>query len=56
MFQVGRHIDDQNTGTRLVIEAVEKDHVLCRVQRRRPERKKVRSPQNPRQSVTSSKA
>jgi hypothetical protein len=32
MYEVGKHIDDQSTGTRLVIEAVEKAHVLCRVE------------------------
>jgi hypothetical protein len=32
MYEVGKHIEDQSTGTRLVIEAVEKAHVLCRVE------------------------
>jgi hypothetical protein len=36
MYEVGKHIDDQSTGTRLVIEAVEKAHVLCRVEVVRP--------------------
>ncbi|MEA2838735.1 MAG: hypothetical protein QOF41_65 [Methylobacteriaceae bacterium] len=35
MYKVGKHIDDANTGARLIIIAVEPDHVLCRVQRRR---------------------
>jgi hypothetical protein len=36
MYEVGKHIEDQSTGTRLIIEAVEKAHVLCRVEVRKP--------------------
>jgi hypothetical protein len=57
MFEVGKHIDDQNTGARLVIEAVEKDHVLCRIERqRRTGKKQRRSRQNSRRAVGSDKA
>jgi hypothetical protein len=34
MLAVGKYLEDPETGKRLIIEAVEKDHVLCKAEPR----------------------
>jgi hypothetical protein len=51
MYQVGERLEDTQRGATLIVEAVEKDHLLCKVDRpRRQADKPVR--REPRGHVT----
>jgi hypothetical protein len=50
MIAIGKYLEDPETGKRLIIKAVEGQHVLCRVQPRRKPAKAARTRQGARRS------
>jgi hypothetical protein len=56
MFAVGKYLADPETGKRAVIEAIEKNYVLCKIERRRPGNKQDSQRQNSQRPLGRKKA
>jgi hypothetical protein len=56
MFAIGTYLTDPETGKRAIIEAVGKNYVLCKIERRRPGNKQDYERQNARRAQAYEKA